>query len=131
MTPAGLPLSELVHKLCDGPDSTSSITLHQLFVLITITSQLKNDIILTQPAYLPASTPPAVLPPVIIGFIADCCQCTVDCVEHMWDILKETVWYNANDYRQGPRSRTFSAFAEYGHDHGLSTFSTVSDMRNN
>ena len=117
MAAAGLPLQELVRKLCDGPDSMSSITLHQLFVFITVISRVKNDIILTQPTYLSDSTPPAFLPPVIVSFLADCCQLTTDEVEHTWGTLKATVWCNVSDYHQGPRG---GIFAKYGHERGLS-----------
>ena len=114
-------LHQLQRELSADPVLLSNLTLHQIFSFITLISRLKDDIILTQPAHMSASTAPAVLPPAIVDFIASCCNLTEGDVDRIWEVLRDTIWHQAHNYRQ---EDTMAAFTEHGHEHGL-TFYTL------
>jgi len=105
-----VPLEDLLPLINDGIDSVQQLTLSQILHFITVASRLKDDILLTQPASVPASQPPDILPPSISAFLGDCCDLLPDFVDRCWDILWPAIW---NDSRFRDRSEMLPLPSSY------------------
>ncbi|KAF8890918.1 hypothetical protein BD779DRAFT_1610685 [Infundibulicybe gibba] len=106
-----------LNDLCPG------ITLSQIYLFIRLARQLKNDIVLVQPASeseLLTSQPARALPPSIKIFLQKACEIPYDYVDGCWDILKEHVWYAS----LASSEEIEKAFSQHGHGLGL-TFQTL------
>lgn len=106
----------LLQQLQLNPDLFQALTLSQIFNFISLASRLKDDILLTQPAKVPATHPPTVLPPTITTFLGKACNLPQAHVEQCWDILKDTIWDPATVSQNSD-----SAFPQHGYHSGLST----------
>jgi hypothetical protein len=62
-----------------------------LFHFICISKELKNDILLTQPAE-PEDEAPKVLPPSVTKLLADSCAISLEDVGLLWDELRQLIW---------------------------------------
>ncbi|KAF8802114.1 hypothetical protein BYT27DRAFT_7226507 [Phlegmacium glaucopus] len=82
---------------------------------LSFASRLKDDILLAQPSSVLALNPPDVLPPTISTFLINSCGISVACVEACWDMLKTTIWYDA----QSLEDSLIQHFAAHGHSLGL------------
>jgi hypothetical protein len=70
---------------------TLSIT--GLFKFIHIAEQLKDDILLAQPAEEPEHEAPEILPPSIIKLLSETCGITLDDVDLLWTELRKLIWH--------------------------------------
>jgi hypothetical protein len=112
----------LLQQLQSDPGLFDSLTLGQVIRFVTLASQVKNDIILAQPANLPAAEAPAILPPSVTNFLGSSTELPPAYVERCWDILKDTIWDQATQ----PSEQINAAFAEHGHPMGLSKLPSIS-----
>jgi hypothetical protein len=93
------------------------VSLVQILKFIGYITQLKDDILLAQPAnFSPIQNRP-VLPPTVQTFIANACCLPVELVSRLWVVLAPTAWYT--DIRFSP-SRSLS-----GHQVGLGMFTVI------
>ncbi|KAF8060185.1 hypothetical protein FPV67DRAFT_1674149 [Lyophyllum atratum] len=90
------------------------LTLHQVMQFVTLARSLKDDILLTQPAVIPASDPPEILPPSVKTFLEDSCKISEECVEDCWEVLRSTIWHGVGVNRE-------QDFVEHGHPRGLTS----------
>lgn len=98
------------------------VSLNQVLKFIGYITQLKDNILLAQPAnFSPIKNRP-VLPPTIQTFIANACYLPVELVNQLWVVVASTAWHT--DIRFSPtQSPSFmSAYATFGHQVGLSMF---------
>ena len=109
----GVTLDELLQQFRSSPLSFNGLTWEQLVQFTTLASKVKNDIILTQPANVPESEPPDVLPPSVAAFLGDSCMLMPAQVEDCWKVMKGVVW------RTAPSIPVETIFAEHGHQYGL------------
>jgi len=84
---------------------------------ISLASRLKDDILLTQPSFVPAFNPPDVLPPTVSTFLQNSCAISADCVEACWNTLKSTIW-NDTDSPEAEKNLV-QDFAAHGYSLGL------------
>jgi CxC5 like cysteine cluster associated with KDZ transposases len=63
-----------------------------LFNFIHIAKQLRNDILLAQPAEEPEDEAPGVLPPSMTKLLADSCVISLEDVNLLWDELRLLIW---------------------------------------
>ena len=101
------------------------ILLVQILKFIGYITQLKDNILLAQPAnFSPIQSRP-VLPPTIQAFIANACSLPIVLVNQLWVAIAPTAWNT--DIRFSPtQSLSFmSAYATYGHQAGLSMLSVI------
>ena len=110
-------MDKLRIELLDG--HLQKLTLPQIVQFVSLARQLKNDIILTQPANVSDAFPPAVLPPSVAYFLSDACGLPADSITHCWELLKDTIWQAEDAFED----RTRTAFCEFGYDRGLGMFS--------
>lgn len=98
-----------------------AVSLIQLLKFIGYITQLKDDILLAQPANFSPITTRPVLPPTIQAFIANACRLPLELVNQYWVALAPTAWNT--DIRFSPtQSLSFmSAYSTFGHQVGLST----------
>jgi hypothetical protein len=82
-----------------------------------LASQLKDDILLAQPAKIRVDCPPKILPPSIVFFLASSCNIEDDCAQDCWDTLKQSIWHETTFTDDGGDS-----FEKHGHGIGLSMF---------
>jgi CxC5 like cysteine cluster associated with KDZ transposases len=68
------------------------LSVPHLFHFICISKQLKNDILLTQPAEEPEDEAPEVLPPSVTKLLADSCVISLEDVGLLWDELRQLIW---------------------------------------
>ncbi|KAF8221573.1 hypothetical protein L208DRAFT_1216047, partial [Tricholoma matsutake] len=68
------------------------LSVPHLFHFICISKQLKNDILLTQPAEEPEDEAPKVLPPSVTKLLADSCAILLEDVGLLWDELRQLIW---------------------------------------
>ncbi|KAF8057809.1 hypothetical protein FPV67DRAFT_1677039 [Lyophyllum atratum] len=101
---------KFMSRLCD---IHPRLTLRQVMQFVTLARSLKDDIILTQPAVIPASDPPEILPPSVKTFLEDSCKISEECVEDCWEVLRSTIWGVGVNREQD--------FAEHGHSRGLTS----------
>jgi hypothetical protein len=113
---AGVTLGELLQQLKASPLSFDGLTWEQVIQFVTLASKVKNDIILTQPASMPESEPPAVLPPSVAAFLGDSCKLAPAHVENCWKIMKGVIWTTPPSIPVEP------IFAEHGHQYGLGMY---------
>jgi hypothetical protein len=115
-------LEQLLQQFKDSSLPLDGLTWEQVVRFVTLASNVKNDIILTQPTFVSDSEPPDVLPPSIVAFLGDGCELTPTYVENCWKVMKGVVW------SAPPRDlieSTFQAtFTQYGHQYGLGTLWT-------
>jgi hypothetical protein len=67
-------------------------SLSQTLTFIRLLSLLKDDIILTQPYYIPTTEAPLVLPASIAAFVAESTGIHIDAIAGCWNSLKEDIW---------------------------------------
>ena len=99
-----------------------TVSINQLLKFIGYVTQLKDVILLAQPAdYSQAKCRP-VLPPTVHTFISHACGLHSNQVDQFWIALAPTAWNT--DIRFSPvQSLSFmSAFTLFGHDLGISGF---------
>jgi hypothetical protein len=98
------------------------VSLIQILKFIGYVTQLKDNILLAQPAHFSPIKNRPVLPPTIQAFIANACSLSVELVNQFWVALAPTAWHT--DIRFSPTSSPsfMSAYATYGHQVGLSMF---------
>ena len=98
------------------------VSIDQILKFVGYASQLKDLILLAQPANYSLTSNRPVLPPAIGNFIGRACHIPIDLVARFWIALAHTVWNT--DIRFSPmRNSTFmSAFTTFGHDIGISNF---------
>jgi hypothetical protein len=70
-------------------------TLPIIMTFVMLTSRLKNEILIVQPANHQPDDPPLVLPPAIVSFLSSACNLSNQLTVDFWDSLKETVWKTA------------------------------------
>jgi hypothetical protein len=85
----------------------------QQFVLLA--SKLKDDILLVQQTSALAFDPPMILPPTVTTFLQNSCEISEPCVEECWEILKSTIWNDANNLEDS----IIADFTAHGHSLGL------------
>lgn len=98
------------------------VSVSQLLRFIGYITQLKDVILLAQPADYSQVTSRPVLPPTICTFISLACGLSRDQVDCFWVALAPTAWNT--DLRFSPSQSTsfMSAFTTFGHELGISTF---------
>lgn len=100
-------------------NNSSSITVFsKIFRFANYASSLRDDILLPQPATHPPSLPPAFLPNVVRGFLANACELPLDHVDQCWSVLKESIWDGELGRLVNPDTTTH--FMQHGHPAGLS-----------
>ncbi|KAI0078361.1 hypothetical protein K474DRAFT_1641748 [Panus rudis PR-1116 ss-1] len=112
-----LSLSELYGRFQHNPALLDSISTTDLFKFITHAAQLRNDILLAQPATHPLHTPPAHLPTTIAQYLSEACNIPIDFVPQCWVALRDIVWERSciEALREDPAI----AFSQYGSKLGL------------
>ena len=101
------------------------ILLVQILKFIGYITQLKDNILLAQPAnFSPIQSRP-VLPPTIQSFIANACSLPIVLVNQLWVAIAPTAWNT--DIRFSPTQSPgfMSAYITYGHQAGLSMLSVI------
>ena len=91
------------------------LSVPHLFHFICISKQLKNDILLAQPAEEPEDEAPEVLPPSVTKLLADSCAISLEDVGLLWDELRQLIW-GTYDF---VAPRLDLVILKYGHDLGL------------
>ena len=86
-----------------------------LFNFIHIAKQLKDDILLAQPAEEPEHQAPEVLPPSVTKLLADSCRISLEDVALLWNELRVLVW-GTHDFVASSLDNTI---VKYGHGLGL------------
>jgi hypothetical protein len=69
-----------------------TLSVPSLFHFICISKQLRNDILLAQPAEEPEDEAPEVLPPSVTKLLADSCEISLEDVGLLWDELRQQIW---------------------------------------
>ncbi|KAG1902956.1 uncharacterized protein F5891DRAFT_948423, partial [Suillus fuscotomentosus] len=87
----------LLQHLESQPDVTSCNSITTLFCFISITSRLKEDIILVQLAQASISEPPPVLSPAFNTFLATACSISPVQANDVWMLLQDVIWHGAID----------------------------------
>ena len=104
------------------PSLSTGLTLDQVLQFVVYAIRLRNDIVLVQPAdHLPERVPDF-LPHSVEGFLSEACSIHLDLsIPALWGALRETVWGGTfgKFLKKEPH---LSAFAQHGHNHGLSMF---------
>jgi hypothetical protein len=108
-----ITIRQLLQQMKHIPPSSDNLTWEQVVQFVALASKVKNDIILAQPANVPESEPPDVLPPSVTAFLCDSCKLTPAHVEDCWKVMKGVVW------RTPPSISIETTFAEHGHQYGL------------
>ena|SRR6266571_4261593 len=117
----------LSHLLSPGQPAVS---INQLFKFIEYVTQLKDAILLAQPASYSQATHHPALPETICHFISNACSISVNLVQRFWVALAPTAW-NTDIQLSPVQSTSFmSPFFTFGHDIGISLFSTISVLSN-
>ena len=98
-----------------------TVSLTQILKFVGYIAQLKDDILLAQPANFSPTRSHPVLPPTIQTFIANACDLPVHLVNRFWIALAPTAWNT--DIRFSPtQSPSFmSAYVTFGYQVGLGT----------
>ena len=73
-------------------DIFPEVKLNQFVQFIVLGRKLKDDILLAQPAKIPATEPPEFLPPSVERFLQDSCNMVDVCVLKPWELLRELIW---------------------------------------
>jgi hypothetical protein len=92
-------------------------TLNTIVHFVNLASRLKDDILLTQPAFVSPLQPPSTLPPSARQFLSDACGLPPPDIDCCWDTLKGVIWEPLNL----PQDRVERDFTNYGHSRGFST----------
>jgi hypothetical protein len=87
--------SKLISLLTRHSHVLGNETLPIIMTFVMLTSRLKNQILLVQPASHHPDDPPPVLPPAIVSFLSSACNLSNQLTVDFWDSLKETVWQTA------------------------------------
>jgi hypothetical protein len=74
--------------------TVDGLTLGQVNKFVRLAGQLKDDIILTQPANISPLFPPQYLPPTVVSFLCAGCNLSVNDVELLWRSLGTTIWHS-------------------------------------
>jgi hypothetical protein len=93
------------------------LDLHQILQFLRLSSILKNDINLCQPARVSVEEAPDVLPPSVASFLSDATEIPLQNIDHCWDVLKNDAWgYPSSD---SVIQEDEQIFVEYGWAGGL------------
>ena len=92
---------------------TLSIT--GLFNFVHIAEQLKDDILLAQPAEELEREAPEILPPSVIKLLSETCRITSDDVDLLWTELQHLIWHTQDLF---PPTLD-KIILQHGHDVGL------------
>ncbi|KIJ07348.1 hypothetical protein PAXINDRAFT_90571 [Paxillus involutus ATCC 200175] len=84
--------TQLLQHLQRKPCLVTQNTVHTLFSFISIASNLRDDMILTQPSTISSSIPPCILSPVFRIFLAAACSLSEDEVSSSWELFKDIIW---------------------------------------
>lgn len=105
---------------------STPVTFTQVLKFIGYIVQLKDLILLAQPAHYLESQSRPVLPPTIHTFLGYACGIPGDQIDRFWIALGQTAW--STDIQFSPtRSRSFmAAFTTFGHELGISKCSGTS-----
>lgn len=101
----------------------AQMSLFDLIRFIRRTHLLKDDICLPQPRTVPVNIAPDLLPPAIITFLAQSFTISSEAVHYLWAVVKHLAWTLPGAAEE--RADEEAAFEIYGHQLGLSEFSTV------
>jgi hypothetical protein len=107
-----ITLKSAAELLGDIPD----LTLETIFTFASLTTSLKDDIILTQPATHDIDEPPLFLPPSIVTFLSGACLLSLESVRTCWGALKNGIW--ADCFAISDKNKDL--FETHGHPYGLS-----------
>ena len=86
-----------------------------LFNFIHIARQLRNDILLAQPAEEPEENPPEILPPSMTKLLAQSCEIQSTDVDVLWTQLRHLIWCKENILSDN----TATAILDNGHALGF------------
>ena len=76
-----------------------SFTFEQIMKFVTLSSHLKNDIILVQPAdFRVNSGRQPVLPPAVQQFLSRACSIPLELINNVWGIFGQTAWTTDVDH---------------------------------
>ena len=76
-----------------------SFTFEQIIRFVTLSSRLKNDIILVQPAdFRVNSGRQPVLPPAVQQFLSRACSIPLELINNVWGIFGQTAWTTDIDH---------------------------------
>jgi len=109
----------LSHLLSPGQPQVS---ISQLLRFIGYITQLKDIILLAQPADYCQVTNHPVLSPTICTFISLACGLSRDQVDHFWVALAPTAWNTDVWFSPSQSTNFMSTFTAFGHELGISTF---------
>lgn len=115
-----LTMSELLAALTQlsTHSSLKHMTLSQILDFLSMSSLLKRDIMLAQPAIQLADNVPEVLPPLVQAFLAESIGIDLKSIPDAWDILKDHAWKMTPAADRVETEK--QAFREFGWARGLS-----------
>ena len=113
-------LAEIIPRLQGHSALYAVLTLTSLYRFLTAGSLIKNDVILTQPAEVDATSPPEFLPLSAKLLLSRICSIPLHCISPCWDALRQLVW-DAELQDKLTRDPD-ELFQDHGTDLGFSTY---------
>ncbi|TEB17856.1 hypothetical protein FA13DRAFT_1649942 [Coprinellus micaceus] len=95
-----------------------AIKFEHLLRFITLSSRLKDDILLPQPATHPENVPPAVLSPALQVFLSAACPLPSAIIPSLWKALRTVIW-DPGTLSVFEPSAQMAAHLRHGHNVGL------------
>ncbi|KAF6765823.1 hypothetical protein DFP72DRAFT_798441 [Ephemerocybe angulata] len=99
----------------------SNVQFLQLLRFIALSTRLKADILLPQPASHHPAIPPAVLPQAIQVFLSGACSLPAAVVDGLWDCLRTNIW-DPNTQLSLDSGVQIATHVQFGHSVGLTCF---------
>ncbi|KAJ7090836.1 hypothetical protein B0H15DRAFT_948600 [Mycena belliarum] len=106
-------------ELLDQQPHLQHIELSQVIDFIRLSSLLKRDIFLAQPARQDPENPPDVIPPSVAAFLSGAVKLSIQDVMDLWVILKAQVWLSDPEDNQSKRDE--AAFKTHGWHLGITS----------
>ncbi|KAF8224640.1 hypothetical protein L208DRAFT_1310083, partial [Tricholoma matsutake] len=92
-----------------------NLSIKGLFTFIYIAKQLRDNILLPQPAEEPEDNAPEILPPSVTRLLANSCNIQIEDVDVLWMELWHLIW----DEEDFPRHNLAGTILKYGHGLGF------------
>lgn len=99
-------------------ESIPELQLGTLFQFLSLSTRIRNDILLVQPAAHNPEEPPPFLSWGVIAFLSVACSLSAESIKTCWAALKNIVWSGVLDCPDD--MSTLRIFEQYGHRHGFS-----------
>ncbi|KAJ7227279.1 hypothetical protein GGX14DRAFT_629178 [Mycena pura] len=109
-------LTPSLSSLCDAPN-TQPLPLLAILQFIRLSSHLKDDILLGQPATVSVDCAPAVIPPAVASFLSEATNIPLVHIDTCWDVLKDEAWLYPTAAEVNLEDE--KAFVNYGWARGL------------